>query len=113
MGHRPKAQDRRPSQAGGESGSQNIAGRREGNVGGIFRQGRTERLTEAAKQLLVANLRGVDLGGVEFGAARRAMAQVIATAYRKAVQGWDQQGYLKHKEAWFWSHPLWFKDGKA
>ena len=36
-----------------------------------------------------------------------------ATAYRKSVQGWDQDGFLKFKEAWFWSHPLWFKDGKA
>jgi len=36
-----------------------------------------------------------------------------AVAYRQAVQGLDLEGYLKYKEAWFWSHPLWFKDGKA
>lgn len=36
-----------------------------------------------------------------------------AFALRKQVQGWDQEGYLKHKDAWYWSHPLWFKDGKA
>lgn len=36
-----------------------------------------------------------------------------ATAYRKSVQGLDLDGFLKYKEAWFWSHPLWFKDGKA
>jgi peptide/nickel transport system substrate-binding protein len=36
-----------------------------------------------------------------------------ATAYRKNVQGLDLAGFLKYKEAWFWSHPLWFKDGKA
>ena len=36
-----------------------------------------------------------------------------ATAYRKAVQGLDLEGFLKYREAWFWSHPLWFKDGKA
>jgi peptide/nickel transport system substrate-binding protein len=36
-----------------------------------------------------------------------------ATAYRKVVEGWDQQNFLKYKEVWFWSHPLWFKDGKA
>jgi peptide/nickel transport system substrate-binding protein len=36
-----------------------------------------------------------------------------ATAYRKVVEGWDQQNFLQYKEAWFWSHPLWFKDGKA
>jgi peptide/nickel transport system substrate-binding protein len=36
-----------------------------------------------------------------------------ATAYRKTVQGWNQEGVLKYKEAWFRSHPLWFKDGKA
>jgi peptide/nickel transport system substrate-binding protein len=35
------------------------------------------------------------------------------TAYRRAVQGLDLEGFLKYKEAWFWSHPLWFKDGKA
>jgi peptide/nickel transport system substrate-binding protein len=34
-------------------------------------------------------------------------------AYRKQVQGWDQEGFLKYKDVWFWSHPLWFKDGKA
>ena len=36
-----------------------------------------------------------------------------ATAYRKQVQGWEHEGFLKYKDAWFWSHPLWFKDGKA
>jgi peptide/nickel transport system substrate-binding protein len=36
-----------------------------------------------------------------------------ATAHRKTVQGWNQEGLLKYKEAWFRSHPLWFKDGKA
>jgi peptide/nickel transport system substrate-binding protein len=36
-----------------------------------------------------------------------------AFAFRKQVQGWDQEGFLKYKEAWFASHPLWFKDGKA
>jgi peptide/nickel transport system substrate-binding protein len=35
------------------------------------------------------------------------------TAYRKQVQGWDQEGFLKYKDVWFWTHPLWFKDGKA
>jgi peptide/nickel transport system substrate-binding protein len=34
-------------------------------------------------------------------------------AYRKNVQGWHQDGFLKYKDAWFASHPLWFKDGKA
>ena len=36
-----------------------------------------------------------------------------ATAYRKDVQGWDHDGFLKYRDAWFWAHPLWFKDGKA
>ena len=36
-----------------------------------------------------------------------------ATAYRKQVEGWDQEGFLKYKDVWFWAHPLWFKDGKA
>jgi peptide/nickel transport system substrate-binding protein len=34
-------------------------------------------------------------------------------AYRKNVMGWNMEGFLKYKEAWFWSHPLWFKDGKS
>jgi peptide/nickel transport system substrate-binding protein len=34
-------------------------------------------------------------------------------AYRKNVMGWNMDGFLKYKEAWFWSHPLWFKDGKS
>jgi len=36
-----------------------------------------------------------------------------ATAFRKQVQGWDHEGFLKYKDAWFWAHPLLFKDGKA
>jgi peptide/nickel transport system substrate-binding protein len=36
-----------------------------------------------------------------------------AVAYNKKVMGWDQENFLKWKEVWFWSHPLWFKDGKA
>ena len=35
-----------------------------------------------------------------------------AVAYRKNVRGYDFQNYLKYREAWFVSHPLWFKDGK-
>jgi peptide/nickel transport system substrate-binding protein len=34
-------------------------------------------------------------------------------AYRKQVQGWHNDGFIKYRDAWFWSHPLWFKDGKA
>jgi peptide/nickel transport system substrate-binding protein len=34
-------------------------------------------------------------------------------AYRKNVMGWNQEGFLKYKDAWFWAHPLWFKDGKS
>lgn len=36
----------------------------------------------------------------------------IATAYRKQVMGWDNANFLKWRETWVWSHPLWFKDGK-
>jgi peptide/nickel transport system substrate-binding protein len=36
-----------------------------------------------------------------------------ATAYRKVVQGWDHENFLKHRESWYFSHPLWFKDGKS
>ena len=59
----------RPSQARGKIGSQNIVGRSEGDIGGMFRQGRTERLTEAAEELLVVDLGNVDLGNVDFGGA--------------------------------------------
>jgi len=34
-------------------------------------------------------------------------------AYRKNVMGRDHDNLLKYKDVWFWSHPLWFKDGKA
>jgi peptide/nickel transport system substrate-binding protein len=34
-------------------------------------------------------------------------------AYRKQVQGWDHENFLKYRDAWFWAHPLWFKDGKS
>jgi len=34
-------------------------------------------------------------------------------AYNKKVMGWDHENFLKWREVWFWSHPLWFKDGKA
>ena len=33
-------------------------------------------------------------------------------AMRKSLRGWNQEQIAKHKEAWTWSHPLWFKDGK-
>ncbi len=33
-------------------------------------------------------------------------------AMRKSLRGWNQEQSIKHKEAWNWSHPLWFKDGK-
>ncbi|MBM3623566.1 MAG: ABC transporter substrate-binding protein [Alphaproteobacteria bacterium] len=33
-------------------------------------------------------------------------------AYRKQVQGWKNEGFMKYRDAWFWAHPLWFKDGK-
>ena len=47
-------------------------------------------------------------------------AQLLADAavkYKVATQmgnqGWNHEGFLKYKDVWFWSHPLWFKDGKA
>jgi peptide/nickel transport system substrate-binding protein len=33
-------------------------------------------------------------------------------AMRKNVRGYDQDRSIELKEGWFWSHPLWFKDGK-
>ena len=35
------------------------------------------------------------------------------TAMRKNVRGWNQEQLIKYKEIWYWSHPLWFKDGKS
>src|ERR1700732_3865767 len=61
----PDQRATRPSQARGKIGSQNIVGRSEGDIGGMFRQGRTERLTEAAEQLLVVYLGSGDLGSVD------------------------------------------------
>lgn len=34
------------------------------------------------------------------------------TIYRKNVQGWNNDMYIKMKDKQYWSHPLWFKDGK-
>ena len=39
--------------------------------------------------------------------------EVSVIALRKSLRGWNQEQFAKYKEAWFWSHPLWFKDGKA
>ncbi len=90
---------------------------------GGFNFGRTRN--EAAIALIEAGRREVDLEKRQ--AIYWQLEQVLydayedawlwweesATAYRKTVQGWDQEGFLKYKEVWFWSHPLWFKDGKA
>ena len=35
------------------------------------------------------------------------------TAYSKRVMGYDYEMSKKHKEVWSWTHPTWFKDGKA
>jgi peptide/nickel transport system substrate-binding protein len=34
------------------------------------------------------------------------------TLFCKNVQGWNNDMYQKMKDAQWWSHPLWFKDGK-
>jgi peptide/nickel transport system substrate-binding protein len=34
------------------------------------------------------------------------------TLYRKSVQGWNNDMYQKMKDTQWWSHPLWFKNGK-
>ena len=34
------------------------------------------------------------------------------TAMRKNVRGWNNKQLTKFEEIWYWSHPLWFKDGK-
>jgi len=37
---------------------------------------------------------------------------VAAVAYRKNVQGWNNDMWIKHRTLFSSSHPLWFKDGK-
>lgn len=37
---------------------------------------------------------------------------MTVTVYRKNVQGWNPDIYLKFREAQFYSHPLWFKNGR-
>ena len=44
-----------PSQLGGEIGPEHIAGRGEGDIHGVLRQGRAERLAEAAEQRLIVD----------------------------------------------------------
>ncbi|WP_178130678.1 ABC transporter substrate-binding protein [Reyranella sp. CPCC 100927] len=36
----------------------------------------------------------------------------VVTAHRKSIKGWNQERMTKYKEVHFWSHPLWFKDGR-
>lgn len=38
--------------------------------------------------------------------------EVNVLALRKNVRGWNHEQLVKYKEAWFVSHPLWFKDGR-
>ncbi len=37
---------------------------------------------------------------------------VSVSAYRKNVMGWNTKLYLKGREGFWFSHPMWFKDGK-
>ena len=37
---------------------------------------------------------------------------MTATAYRKNVQGFNLEMFLQNREGYYWSHPMWFKDGK-
>ena len=34
------------------------------------------------------------------------------TIYRKNVEGWNNDMFIKMRDKQYWSHPLWFKDGK-
>src|SRR5450631_768657 len=66
-----------PSQSVGESGAEDIGGGGEGDIGGVFRQSSTERLTKAAQQLLVVNLTAGFGGaahedGIEFSGLEKA-----------------------------------------
>ena len=35
-----------------------------------------------------------------------------AFTFRKNVMGWDNEAFHAYKGTYFWSHHLWFKDGK-
>jgi peptide/nickel transport system substrate-binding protein len=37
---------------------------------------------------------------------------MTVTVFRKNVQGWNNDMWLKMRDAQYWSHPLWFKNGK-
>ncbi|MBW2052572.1 MAG: ABC transporter substrate-binding protein [Deltaproteobacteria bacterium] len=37
---------------------------------------------------------------------------LTATAYRKNVMGWNTELYLKGRQGFWYSHPMWFKDGR-
>ncbi|MBI4766216.1 MAG: hypothetical protein HY787_16715 [Deltaproteobacteria bacterium] len=38
---------------------------------------------------------------------------MAVTIFRKNVQGWNNPMYLKYRDGFFFSHPLWFKGGKS
>lgn len=40
------------------------------------------------------------------------MYPLAVTIYDKKVQGWNNAMYIKFREGQWWSHPLWFKDGR-
>jgi len=37
---------------------------------------------------------------------------IQVSVYRKVVQGYNNDLYLKGRDSFFWSHPLWFKSGR-
>lgn len=37
---------------------------------------------------------------------------MTVTVLDKKIQGWNNEMHLKNREGYFWSHPMWFKDGR-
>jgi hypothetical protein len=35
------------------------------------------------------------------------------TVFRKNIQGWNNDMYVKHRDVYWYTHPLWFKGGKS
>ena len=49
--------------------------------------------------------------GAAYTAAKAALWAV--TVFRRNVEGWNNDMYLKNRDGFFFSHPLWFKGGKS
>ncbi len=89
---------------------------------GNFSQGRAPN-PELAKDIEAArNELSIDKRQVMYQALEKRVADdhldvwlwwpLTATAFQKWVRGYSYEGNLKYKESWWFTHPLWFADGK-